>query len=264
MIYTFNEYHLGDNLIHLNYLRKASILNPDKEFTHHCQVQYHEQLKPIIDEFPIYLKDLSIHPNSVNTWIGVNNFFYQHPQCRHWVNFHLDWFTYLSSVLGIANPIAAKRDLLFDYPALTARTFEPFDYLIINSPPMSGQLPDFNPQYFVKMVQGLVNLGQKVITTHPTGLANSTLEWGMDVTQIGNLSNYCQHIIAIDTGPMWTTFNTYNAYSVLSRTIYGRTSDTIDLTANTVCYQKLWFFSGGIELGVTHSNDPSPIKKPEV
>jgi hypothetical protein len=239
MIYTFNEYHLGDNLIHLNYLRKASILNPDKEFTHHCNPQHHIQLAPIIDEFPIYLKDLSIHPHSVNSWIGVNNFFYEHPKRRDWVAFHLDWFSYLSSVLGIANPMASKGDLLFDYPALTARTFSEFDYLIINAPPMSGQLPDFHPNYFVELVRKLCNQGFKVITTHPTGLTNSTLEWGMDVTQIGNLSNYCQHIIAIDTGPLWTTFNVFNAFGVLSRTIYGRTSDTINLTPNTVCLQKL-------------------------
>lgn len=239
MIYTFNEYHLGDNLIHLNYLRRAALLNPDKEFTHHCNPIYHNQLEPLIDGVPIRLADLSIHPHSINTWIGANNFYYEHPKRKDWVAFHLDWFTYLSSVLGISNPIASKKELLFDYPQLSIGIYQEFDYLIINARPMSGQLPDFSPYFFDKLVRKLLNEGQKVITTHPTGMCNSTMEWGCDVTQIGNLSIYAKHIIAVDTGPLWTTFNTHNAYSVLTRTIYGRTFDTIALTPNTVCLEKL-------------------------
>ena len=239
MIYTFNEYHLGDNLIHLNYLRRACLKNPDKEFTHYCNPQYHEQLKPLIEGVPIELGDLHIHPKAVNAWIGANNFFYQHPQCRHWLQVHEAWFAFLSSILDISNPIASKGDLFFDYPLLNAAVYPEFDYLVINARPMSNQLPDFSPYFFDKLVRKLLNDGHKVITTHPTGMCNSTLEWGFDVTQIGNLSIYAKHIIAVDTGPLWTTFNVHNAYSVLSRTIYGKTFDSIGLTANTVCYQKL-------------------------
>jgi len=48
-----------------------------------------------------------------------------------------------------------------------------------------------------------------------------------------------QHIEAVDTGPLWTTFNIHNKNKVLSRKIYGTTSDTIDLAPNTVCFQTL-------------------------
>lgn len=239
MIQTYNEYHLGDQLIHLNFLRRAAQENPDKEFTHYCHPQYHEQLKPLTEDCPIYLKDLHVHPQAVNAWIGSNNFFYEHPQCRHWLHVHLDWFTYLSTILGINNPMAGKKELLFDYPLLNAAVYPEFDYLIINAPPMSNQLPEFTPYYFDKVVRNLLNQGLKVITTHPTGMCNSTLEWGFDVTQIGNLSIYAKNIIAVDTGPLWPTFNVHNAYTVLSRTVIGRTFDSIGLTANTVCQQKL-------------------------
>lgn len=239
MIQTYNEYHLGDNLIHLNFLRRACKVNPDVEFVHYCHPQYHEQLKPLVEGVPIQIKGLTIHPKAVNAWIGSNNFFYQHPQCRHWANVHLDWFAYLSTILGIKNPMAGKKELLFDYPLLNAAIYPQFDYLVINARPYSNQLPDFSPYTFDKMVRNLLNNGHQVITTHPTGMCNSTLNWGFDVTQIGNLSNYCKHIISVDTGPLWPTFNVHNAYTVLSRTVFGKTFDSIGLTANTVCHQKL-------------------------
>jgi len=239
MIYTFNEYHLGDNLIHLNYLRRACLKNPDKEFTHYCNPQYHPQLLPLIEGVPIELGDLHIHPKAVNAWIGANNFFYQHPQCRHWLQVHEAWFAFLSSILDISNPMASKGDYLFDYPALSDPATYAFEYLVINSAPMSNQLPDYNPRFFENIVRNLCNDGKKVVTTSPTGLCPCTLDHYFTVTDIGVLSKSVQHIIAVDTGPLWTTFNTHNAYSVLSRTIYGKTFDTIGLTANTVCYQKL-------------------------
>lgn len=239
MILTYNEYHLGDQLIHLNFLRRCALLNDNTEYTHYCNPQYHEQLRPLIEGLPIKLGDLHIHPKAINAWIGANNFYYEHPKRRNWVDFHLDWFTYLSSVLGISNPMASKVDLLFDYPALSDPATYAFEYLVINSAPMSNQLPDYNPRFFENLVRNLCNDGKKVVTTSPTGLCPCTLDHYFTVTDIGVLSKSVQHIIAVDTGPLWTTFNVHNAYSVLTRTVYGKTFDSIGLTANTVCYQKL-------------------------
>ena len=137
MIHTYNEYHLGDQLIHLHYLRKVCKENPHLDFTHHCQEQYHAQLLPLTEDAPILLRDLHIPPGAFNSWIGYKNFFYNHGARRDWVVFHQSWFDYLSDRLEVANPIACKEDFLFDYPALGAPTQYEFDYLLINSPPAS-------------------------------------------------------------------------------------------------------------------------------
>lgn len=239
MIHTYNEYHLGDNLIHLNFLRRACQVNPEVEFTHHCHPQYHAQLQPLCEGAPIWLEGLSVPPKAFNAWLGHCNFIYEHPHRRNWLLVHQAWFDRLSSVMQITNPMACKEDYLFDYPSLGVAIYPDFDYLVINAPPQSGQLPDFKPYFFDKTVRKLLNEGKKVITTHPTGMCNSTLEWGMDVTQIGNLSNYCKHILSVDTGPLWTTFNVHNQTTILSRTIYGTTFDAFGLGENITVKQSL-------------------------
>jgi hypothetical protein len=239
MIHTYNEYHLGDQLIHLNYLRRAWLKDHSLHFTHHCNPQYHFQLQPLVEHTDIVLADLLIPPDAINAWIGYRNFFYQHQQRKHWVAFHLDWFAYLSDRIGIENPIACKEDLLFDYPVLKVLPPMNFDYLIINSPPGSNQLPDYTPQWFDTLVRELTNAGKKVITTYPTGMAECTLEHHITVSGIGALSKGVKHIIAIDTGPLWTTFNVHNVHTVATRTIYGTTFDSIDLAPNVICKASL-------------------------
>jgi hypothetical protein len=78
-----------------------------------------------------------------------------------------------------------------------------------------------------------------VITVYPTKLCPSTLEMHMSVSEIGNLAQYCQYIVAVDTGPLWTTYNQWNIDSIIGRTIYTTTFDSIDLTANTDILQKI-------------------------
>jgi len=237
MIETYNEYHLGDQLVHLNYLRRLSKL-VDGDIIHYCNPMHHAQLAPLVEDTAIVLRDLVRSPHAQNAWIGHANYFYEHPHRHDWVNFHIDWFTRLSCVLGVPNPIASRSDLLFEYPALNRPWDADFDYLICNSPPQSNQLPDYTPDFFKKMIQNLTNEGKTVITTHPTGMTACTLDQGLDVTGIGSLSKYCRHHVGVATGPMWTTFNVYSLDKVLSRTWYCA-HQTLDLTDNTVTLQKL-------------------------
>ena len=238
MIHTYNEYHLGDNLVHLNYLRRVCKENPDLEFTHHCNPMHHSQLTPLLEDVPISLQGLSIPPGAHNAWIGYKNFFYNHGARRDWVVFHQSWFDYLSDRLEVANTIACNEDFLFDYPALMRFSRYEFDYLIINSPPQSNQLRDYTPEFFNKRVRDLANEGYKVITTYPTGLVPCTLEHHFTVTDIGVLSNGCKHIEGVATGPMWTTFNIFNKDKVLSRKFYC-SDQIVNLTDNTTTLNKL-------------------------
>ena len=238
MIHTYNEYHLGDNLIHLHYLRKACEQNVDLAFTHHCNVAHHDQLTPLLEDMPIELADLMIPPHSINAWIGDKNFYYNSPNRGDWVKLHLDWFDNLSNTIEIPSPMACKEDFLFDYPALKNRGWSAFDYLIINSPPMSNQLPSYTPEFFHARVKDLCNKGFKVITTHPTGMTNCTLDWGLSVTGIGQLSQVCHRIEGIDTGPLWTTHNVWNQDTVIRRVIYTNEAKPY-LSKNTVVLDKV-------------------------
>jgi hypothetical protein len=238
MIHTYNEYRLGDNLVHLNYLRKVCKENFDLEFTHHVNPAYLDQLAPLVEDTPIRLQELSIPSGAHNAWIGRDNYFYNHPLQHDWVAFYLEWFDHLSNILEVSSPIACKEDLLFDYHALNEPYEMDFDVLVINSPPSSGQLPDFTPQFFEKRVRELSNQGLKVVTTAPTGMVSCTLDWGLDVTGIGAISKYCQHIEGVATGPMWTTFNIFNQNNILSRKFYCA-HQTVNLTDNTITLNKL-------------------------
>ena len=238
MIHTYNEYRLGDNLVHLNYLRKVCKENPGIEFTHHVNPAHIDQLTPLVQDTPISLQGLSIPPHAHNAWIGKDNYFYSHPLQHDWVAFYLEWFDHLSNILEVSSPMACREDLLFDYPALNEPYEMDFDVLVINSPPSSGQLPDFTPQFFEKRVRELSNQGLKVVTTAPTGMVSCTLDWGLDVTGIGAISKYCQHIEGVATGPMWTTFNIFNQNNILSRRFYCA-HQTVNLTDNTTTLNKL-------------------------
>jgi hypothetical protein len=240
MIQTYNEYHLGDQLIHLNYLRRLSYLYPDYIFRHYCQDIYIPQLLAVVED----LTTIEILPlgekvdSATNAWLGVDGWFYRHPKQRHWVDLHLDWFDTLSKRLGVKNPIRTKYDLFFEYPALRKKVYQPFDVLIINCPPGSNQLPTFSPGKFESLTK-LLCKDMDVMTVYPTKLCPSTLEMHMTVTEIGNLAQYCQYIVAVDTGPLWTTYNQWNMDKIRGRTIYTTTFDSIDLTPNTDILQKI-------------------------
>ena len=58
LIKTYNEYHLGDQLHHLNYLRRVCQEDTRIECIHYCKQEYHLQLLPLCEGLPITLQDL--------------------------------------------------------------------------------------------------------------------------------------------------------------------------------------------------------------
>src|SRR5882757_5662003 len=151
---THNAYHLGDNLVHLHFLRKVAIANPDRQFVHSAENRYHRQLRPVIaDVLNIKLEDYYGHvtpPNSINAWRGENRFWYEHPDRNDFVKFHLEaWFPQLCDRMQVENPMRTAADMLFDYPAIQNPMKDgtdgiSFDVLVINSPPFSGQFQGYN------------------------------------------------------------------------------------------------------------------------
>ncbi len=236
---THNAYHLGDNLVHLHFMRKVALANPDRQFIHAAQWQYLSQLKDLVSDIPnLGLTDFNYMtpPDSIDAWRGANGFWYQSEIRNDFVRFHIEqWFPHLCERMKVENPIKCAKDILFDYPAIRTQPRQPTgcDILVINSPPGSGQFSGYD-QYQLAIVAGaMARNGQSVVVTDefPKNLV-STHRLGYTVTEIGYLSLYCHMILMVSTGPSWPTFNIWNQDTVMHRIILLE-PERVNLSLNT-------------------------------
>lgn len=242
-LHTFNQYHLGDNLVHLHFLRALAKQHPELFFTHTCDAKHIAQLHPVVADLPnlSLTSDWSqLPPGALNAWRGDNNHWYCHPLKLDFARYHVEaWFPVLAERMGLLCPFRTPADLQFDYPALKdngAWKIHNPDILIINSPPMSGQAAGYDPQAFINLALQLQAAGHEVATTHETGVAEiwCTLRAKLDVTHIGCLSQRCcKAVIGVSTGPKWTTMNVWNRDTVKLRLLLLDT-ERVWISPNTV------------------------------
>jgi hypothetical protein len=232
---------LGDNLLALHLLRGLAKANPGRHFIHYAHVQYIPQLAEVVCDLPnlqvcdlesvaesLELRDqgsywrMAPRPllGSVDLWKNAGGFWESHPLRNDYAQFALAYGVWVCARLSTLNaqlstPWRCAADLLFDYPALSLGKAKPFDVLVVNSAPQSGQMPRYNPQELTALVAELARQ-YVVVTTAPTGLpgVGCTLHQGMTVTGVGVLSRFCRVIVAVSTGPSWCTFNVWNQESV--------------------------------------------------
>ncbi len=231
---THNAYHLGDNLVHLNFLRKVALSNPDRQFVHTAQWQYLKQLKDVVVDVPnitLLPFDYLLPADSIDAWRGAKQFWYSHPDRNDFVKFHVEaWFPYLADRMNVENPIKCAKDMLFDYPSIQESLpgdVAPFDVMIINSRPGSGQFQSYEEHSFLDIRKRLENRGWSVYMT------NVPQQFGLSVTQIGHLSLLCHTIVMVSTGPSWPTFNVWNQESVKNRIILLE-PERVNLSPNTM------------------------------
>ncbi len=219
MISTYNAYHLGDNLVHLNFMRRLAQKHPDQQFGHYAAAQHTTQLTPLVQDLPNLKLLAECPPDAVNAWRGDNGYWHTHAQRNDFVAFHLDWFAHLAKQMGLESPVKTAADMMFDYPALAPAEgtdhFEhpQFDVLVINSIPHSGQFRGFNSHDFDAMIRTLISRGLNVTTTFPSNTpAPSTHDGtsGLSVTAIGRLSTAARVVLGMVTGPSWPTMNVWN------------------------------------------------------
>jgi hypothetical protein len=219
-ISTFNALHLGDNLVHLHFLRKMAQAYPEIHFIHGAQDHHLAQLYPVWQDLEnLTVKSIAeVGQGSINAWRGAGGHWYAHPQRNDFVAYHLDWFRHLARTMGLESPIHCGRDMLFDYPALRPPQLRyPLDFLIINSPPSSGQWQGFDGAGFARLARSLAEK-YSVLTTAPCGgNIGCTQDVGGDITHIGMVSHRARCIIGCVTGPMWPCLNQWNADTVALR-----------------------------------------------
>lgn len=228
---------LGDNICHLHFLRKLAQAYPDHRFVHAAHIGYLPQLVEVIcDLSNVTLVDLASvsdcegpwwtwkprNPEYVDAWKNAGGYWETHHLRHCYATFYIVFFERLAGIMGLTSPISTPSDLLFDYPALqkSPGPQTPFDFLVINSQPQSGQCRGYNESELTDLVKALVGKGHSVITTQKC-LAGvpSTTDHGLSVTGIGNLSLFCKYIVAVSTGPSWPTFNVYNQDTVKLRVL---------------------------------------------
>ena len=215
MIHTHNALRLGDNLVQLNFLRRLCLQNPDLEITHYynpelCRFEEIDALRSDIS-LRLRIRPISETPaDSIDSWRNTGGYWERHPDKLNFAQFHLCWFEELASRMCVKNPIRKVEDLLFDYWALDS--FMPMapqcDIVVINSPGLSGQFTNFNPDDFRNLVSKLVSKGHQVISTVDTGLCPAFDN--KNVTWIGATAAKAKAVIGTSTGPSWPCLNVHN------------------------------------------------------
>ena len=235
---TFNALHLGDNLIHLHFMRALAKKYPDVTFTHGAPDEHLAQLYPLWSDLPnLTVKSIAeVGQGAINAWRGAGGWFYQQPDQYDFLSIHLRWFRHLADLMGLESPIHCAADMLFDYPALHAPNADcgMFHVLVVNSPPMSGQWRGYSHDGFDRIIRTLYDAGHSVVTTSPSlnGHIPCTRDQGMDITAIGRLSQRCTAIIGCVTGPLWVTLSAFHDPGILR--IHLLDHERVDLAPNTV------------------------------
>jgi len=238
-ISTFNALHLGDNLVHLHFLRHLAQTYPEIHFTHGAPDEHLAQLYPLWQDIPnLTVQSIALTgQGAINAWVGAGGWWYQQPDTHDWAKAYLRWFQTLARAMGLESPFTCPRDFLFDYPALRAPATDGgiSEILIINSPPMSGQWRAFDHEAFDRIIAQLDRAGHSVATTSPSLFSHipCTRDQSMDVTAIGRLSQRCKAIIGCVTGPMWPCLNVWNADTVQLR-IHLLDRERVEIAPNTV------------------------------
>jgi len=239
---------LGDNLQHLQFLRKLAQAHVEDRFIHYAHFEYIHQLAEVVSDLPnlsvcdletvsdgdrLYW-DMQPRPllRSIDAWKNAGGYWEHHDDALNYGAFYVKFFHHLAQQMRLECPIHNTADLLFDYPALRRFEFPAFDCLVINSPPKSGQLPAYDVMQMEHLVHDLAQK-HRVVTTARTRLkVPCTIDRAMTVTQIGALSRFCRYIIMVATGPCWPTFNVFNSASVEFRLILLG-SEKVELAPNT-------------------------------
>lgn len=204
---THNSFHLGDQIIHLNFLRRLASANPQLSFEHFCHGQYIAPLETLITDLPqIKLCEMRSEPDhSINAWRGVNSYWYSHPKRNDFAAFHIEHFELIALRMGLPSPIKTADDLWLDAPVLNPDNLmhEDIDVLLIDTAPQSNQWNGYSVENYAILRAKLEAKGLRVIS------AEETRAWGWGIAQIGALAGKARFVIGTANGPMWTALNVY-------------------------------------------------------
>ena len=217
---TYMELHLGDNVYHLDYLRKIIDNNPEYSFTHYAREIYLNELQAQIIGYENNVQLKSIEQgyplDSIHGWINTDNWFhgYYRPKAFQlegcpiaYDKMYIEWYDLLEQKYNLPNPIKTSEDFKLKFVGLDVYDLEKeYDVLIINSVPQSGQY-NYEEVLFKDLAYHLINQGYNIITTKKIDDIECTLDYNYNLTQIAKISTKTPIIIAVHTGPLSLCLN---------------------------------------------------------
>ena len=235
---TYCQWHLGDNLILLHFLRKMSERYPDVEFRHALNPEYLRQCNEVVHDLSniriTSLPDTRFSSQPIDGWKGADGFYFEHPKNQEYGAVFVDFFAGMARKMGLQSPIQNTEMLLFDYPALTRDVLaQKYDFLVVNSVPLSGQFRDYEETRFNSLLNRIQENGFSVITTKKVEGVDCTLDFRLSVTGIGNVSLHSHFLLAVVTGSMWPCMNIFNNYRH-ERKILLNCQEVVDFGRNVV------------------------------
>lgn len=215
-VVTFCDLRLGDNLAHLHFMRSLAKAYPSIHFVHGARREYLPQLVDVVCDLPNLqlMESAHVPAGAINAWKNDCGYWERNPLRNSYAPFMLEWFGVLAARMGLDCPLTKPGELLFDYPALDRKhvSWQPFDVLLVNSHALSGQFREHDDLAFHILCSDMLQAGLSVWSTAPNGnRTGCTMHLGLNVTAIGQLSQFARCIIAVSTGPSWPTFNVWNA-----------------------------------------------------
>lgn len=250
--HSYNRFHLGDNLVHLHFLRHLALRHPEHTFVHAIKESYLNQLRESVEDVPnvtlIGLEEMERYPGCrwINAWKNAGcamgpdvpftpGFWDTHPRRNDFSAFYLELFGILARQMGLESPFREPADLWFDYPkireskncrAILDAVGGAFDFLVVNSAPLSGQLRAFkgDPEHLTPLIEELAARYRLIVTSPMNRTPGSppvpcTQDYGLSLTDIGTLSLHCRYLLMVSTGPSWPTFNVWNRQTVKLRVL---------------------------------------------
>ena len=238
VIRTFMQWHLGDNLLHLHFLRKLSEQDPTLRFVHALQPALMAQCQEMVADRP-QIQLVPLEPGvdqGIDGWKGADGFFFAHPNRFQFGALYIDLFAQLARRMGLVSPLRTPDDLLLDYPAICRdKGLGRYDVLLVNSQPLSEQFKSYQESDFVALADLFRERGLSVITTRKIDGYPCTLDDHLSVTDIANLSLRARYFVAVCTGAMWPSMNIFNQ-SIHQFRIILNDHETIDFGSRvTMC-----------------------------
>lgn len=212
---------LGDCLLHAHWLRKAQTTNPGVRFNFFVRSEIVREIFDVLVGTGIGLSHLGHAPADAITVPLHAADMPPDADLRDFIGCKLWQYHTIADRAGLKPACTSRADWLFDHhelrrPCILSR---PFDVLVVNAAPRSGQWQGYYPADLGTLVHELA-ANNEVITTHAApGAAYVTDHYGLTTTQIGQLSTLCTAIVAVATGPIWPTFNAFNLDSCKLRVV---------------------------------------------
>lgn len=211
----FNNYHLGDCIYALHYFNKLCSVKDGFSINFYVNPVYFSELREW-NKHTGRINLLNINykiPNSIDTWIGKDNFYYEHMyKVTDFDEFYRMFFEKFSKENSFPVVIKDKIDTFLDNDKIVENKIYMGDieYLVVNSDPMSGQVDKEDLNKFNKLIRFLRNRGT-VITTKKTDIEGvlCTQDYSMSLMDIAKLSLRCKNIIGVHTSPMIVALNRY-------------------------------------------------------